>query len=218
MAINTAFSYKSGKTFLHRCPAWIKILLIPLISIGVFKLPFVFAAGLFICQFILACFIRISLRDQLKDLQAVLYYALILLFARLVASGFSADFFEGLMPTLILLLKLFCLMQTASLVFKTSTSLELREGLEKMELAVRRLFRLKACAPLAQSLALFLCFIPMVSKNWAQAKAAWYARGGKKSIRMLLVLLPVLFSVGMKQAWNSARALTARSLVGRIPG
>ena len=80
-------------------------------------------------------------------------------------------------------------MQTACLVLKTSTSLQIRQALEK--------------APFGQVLTLFICFIPQVSKNWEQIKKAWYARGGKKS-------LPVLFSVGMKEAYNTSRALLAR--------
>ena len=49
-----------------------------------------------------------------------------------------------------------------------------------------------------------------VSKNWQQTTRAWKARGGRKSLRMFAVLLPVFFSVGMKQAYNSARAISAR--------
>jgi len=107
-------------------------------------------------------------------------------------------------------------MQTASLIFKTSTSLQIREGLEVMELAVRRSLHLKPVvdgrpnAPVAQAVSLFICFIPQVSKNWQQAERAWKARGGRKSLRMFAVLLPVFFSVGMKQAYNSARAISAR--------
>ena len=52
----------------------------------------------------------------------------------------------------------------------------------------------------------------MVTKIWAQAQRAWFARGGKKSIKMYLTLLPVLFSVGMKKAWNTSRAIEVRSL------
>ena len=107
-------------------------------------------------------------------------------------------------------------MQTASLVFKTSTSLQIREGLEKIELTIRKVLFLKVKktgaqkAPVAQTLSIFICFIPQVSKNWQQATRAWKARGGKKSLKMLVVLLPVFFSVGMKQAYNSARAISIR--------
>ena len=85
-----------------------------------------------------------------------------------------------------------------------------------MELAVRRALHLKPIvdgrqnAPVAQAVSLFICFIPQVSKNWQQTERAWKARGGKKSLRMFAVLLPVFFSVGMKQAYNTARAISVR--------
>ena len=185
----TAFSYKQGNSFLHRCPALVKILLIPVVSIAVFKLPPAVAIVLVIIQTVLSFALKFSLREQLCDLRAVLYYAVILLII---------DFFTkaDIVQTLLMLVKLLCVMQTASLVFKTSTTLQLRQALSKNILS--------------ETLALFICFIPQVTKNWAQIKKAWFARGGKKSLKMIIVLLPVLFSVGMKQAWNTARALSIR--------
>ncbi|MCR4742928.1 MAG: hypothetical protein K5866_08695 [Treponema sp.] len=50
----------------------------------------------------------------------------------------------------------------------------------------------------------------MVSKIWNQSKKAWLARGGKISIKMYKVLIPLLFSVGMKKAYNMARAISIR--------
>lgn len=237
MTQSTAFSYKPGSSFLHCCPAWIKICLLPLVSILAFKLPFYCAIGFCILQLTLALVLKFTIREQLQDLKAVLYYATFLIFTKLVGSigaGITSGSFTALkfsdIPQLIvaffiseattwaLLLRLLCVMQTASLIFKTSTSLQIREGLEKMELAVRRTISRvvgkhpssQRHAPIAQAVSLFICFIPQVSKNWQQAERAWKARGGRKSLRMFLVLLPVFFSVGMKQAYNSARAISAR--------
>ena len=211
----TAFSYKQGNSFLHKCPAWIKILFLPAVSIAVFMLPWQVSLVIIIIQTITGFCLRFTLREQLCDLRAVLYYAAFLIFAKLVGGLFSSalnkDFLVDFLPTVFLLLKLLCVMQTASIIFKTSTALQIRQGLEKMELAVRKILHLKNRTTISQTLALFICFIPQVSKNWAQTKRAWIARGGKKSLRMLIVLLPVLFSVGMKQAYNSARAIAVRS-------
>ena len=241
MTNDTAFSYKPGSSFLHRCPAWIKILLIPVVSIVVFKLPFYCAAGLCVIQIIIACALRFTIREQLRDLKAVLYYAAFLIFAKVIGSitaGVSAGSLSSISlsdipqltaafliseaATWALLLRLLCVMQTASLIFKTSTSLQIREGLESLELAVRRafgkLFRPRRAestphhAPVAQAVSLFICFIPQVSKNWHQSERAWKARGGRKSLKMFVVLLPVFFSVGMKQAYNTAKAISARQV------
>ena len=221
-----AFSYKAGNSIIHRCPVWIKIFLIPALSVAIFKLPPLFSAILVIFQLILALFLHFSIGEQLKDFRAVLYYAFFLIFARLISAvagyvqaGGTVRLSDFLLDkeSLIMLLKLFCLMQTASILFRTSTTLQLREGLEKMELTLRRPFTSKAnpqtrpSAPVAQTLALFLCFIPQVSKIWQQTVRAWKARGGRTNLRMYITLLPVLFSVGMKQAYNAARAITIRN-------
>ncbi len=208
-------SYKQGTSFLHRCPAWIKILVIPAVSIAAFYLPPAFALSILALQTLVSFVLRFTVREQLADLRPVIYYAVLLFIAKLIGSAavvisggsfYWKDFIISEKETWLLLLKLFCVMQSASLVFKTSTSLQIREGLEKIEIAITR----KKKAPVAQTLSIFICFIPQVSKNWQQATRAWKARGGKKSLKMLVVLLPVFFSVGMKQAYNSARAISIR--------
>ena len=233
--METAFSYKQGSSFLHRCPAWVKILILPLISLSIFYLPPYFALALIALQTLVSFLLHFTVREQARDLKAVFYYAVFLIFVKIIGSlaaaisaGNLASFELAALPqiflsflisekdTWLLLLKLFCLIQTASLIFKTSTSLQIREGLESMELVIRKTFHIKPLvngrpnAPIAQAVSLFICFIPQVSKNWQQAEHAWKSRGGRKSLRMFMVLLPVFFSVGMKQAYNSARAISVR--------
>ena len=206
----SAFQYKYGNSFLHRCPAWIKILIIPALNILFFCLPPYFAAGLIVFQTILAFCLHFTFREQLADLRAVLYYACLLVFVKIVAFLFSGDFsnwrlwIAGEKSTLFMLLKLFCVMQSASLVFKTSTSLEIREGVGTIEYAICRK------RVITDGIFLFVSFIPAVSKIWQQSKRAWKARGGKGGVKMYIVLLPVLFSVGMKEAYNKARAVCIR--------
>ena len=184
-------------SFIHRCPAWIKILLVPVISIVFFYVPAVVSAVMIGVFFVIQLVLGFKLREIFGAIQFVLYYAVILII------------FRG-MDVVPMLLRLICMLELAVLVFKTSTSLELRYGFETIELAVRKVFHLKRRTPVANALALFVSFIPLVSQNWKQSKRAWKARGGKNSIKMYVVLLPVFFSVGMKQAYVTARALSAR--------
>jgi len=223
------FSYKNGNSFLHKCKAWQKIVFIPILSILSFYLPIYFSVAVIIFQFCLAFYLKFSLREQVEDFKPVIYYAfllfvmkiLILLSSSFDFQGNSSDFsnFSSSSVNLIfdkdlifMLVKLFCLMQMASIVFKTSTSLELREGIEAIEIFVRKILHLKNECKLTDVIALFINFIPLVSKNWQQSVRAWKARAGKKSIKMYFVLIPVLFSVGMKQAYNASRALSARKM------
>lgn len=113
--------------------------------------------------------------------------------------------------TAIMLLKLFCIMQSASIIFKTSTSLQIREGVASIEIAIRKILPVSKKPTCTTAVSLFVCFIPIVYKNWEQCKRAWFARGGKKSLKMYMTIFPVFFSVGIKQAWNSSRAILIRS-------
>lgn len=204
------FSYKDGSSLLHKCPAWIKILFIPLLNILFLCLPPVFSIGLIFCQFILACCLHFSLKEQFTDLKPVLFYALMVFFMQLllwIFGGFQKTFlevfcWEAQKDSVFLLIKILAVMQSASLLFKTSTSLQMREG-------IARIFGRKSA--FTNSLFMFLNFIPMISKIWEQSKKAWIARGGKNSVKMYVTLLPVLFSVGLKKAWNMARAVSIRS-------
>ena len=217
----SAFQYKAGNSFLHKTPSWIKILIIPLLNILFFILPPPFAISLIVFQTILAFSLHFTIREQLADLRAVIYYAILLLFVKIVTFSFSYIFGDATLPitkdviltflkgekhTLFMLLKLFCVMQSASLVFKTSTSLEIREGVGKIEYAITKK------NVVTDGIFLFISFIPSVSKIWKQSTRAWYARGGKHNVKMYLVLLPVLFSVGMKEAYNKARAVSIRKM------
>ena len=265
--MSTLFSYKSGSSFLHKTPAWCKILFVPVISVLTLCLPPWFTLIIVAVQFVLACVLRFSLREQFCDVRPVFYYAALLYFVKILGitvEMFSPDFadlfsrnaeftknsrlqdffvnakafcswfishftWKSEKETLVMLLKIFCLMQTASLMFKTSTSLQIREGFETMERFVRKIFthkkhtlppqvqaqnqaqtRGQIPTPIATALSMFVNFIPMVAQIWTQSKRAWKARGGKNGIKMYAALFPVLFSVGMKKAWNTARAVQVR--------
>lgn len=193
-----AFSYKPGTSLLHRCPAIVKILLVPLLSIFIFVLPVWFCFGMIALLFVLALALHFTLWEIFIDLKVVFFYALMLAVVKgitLLAGGDTGSWIE----TLFMLSKLLCMMQLTSIFLRTSTSLELRQGFE--------VFGVNA---VTHTLSLFVCFIPLVSKIWRQTEQAWRIRAGKNSIKKYAVLLPVFFSVGMKQAWNMARACLIR--------
>jgi len=198
------FEYKKGNSFLHRCPATFKIIFIPLINIVFLFLPYYFIAALVLLQFLLAFALHFTVKEIYKDLRPVIYYGLLL---------FLLQFnLQNVRETLLILLKLLCIMQSASLTFKTSSPLQIREGVASIESFFCRLIRKKPGYTFTNALSLFIIFIPMLSRVWEEAKKAWLIRGGKKGIKMYSALLPVLFSVGMKKAYNMARAVAIRSI------
>ncbi len=231
------FSYKRGSSFLHKCPSWAKILFIPVVNILFLCLPPYFSLALILLQTIVAFSLRFTPLEQLNDLKPIIYYAILLFFFQIVSilfslgnlnlsetkikdASFAKRFFsifketftwENQKETVFMLLKLFAVMQSASLLFKTSTSLEIRLGIEKIELAIRKFFHLKNKCTFTNAISLFLNFIPMVSRIWNETKVAWINRGGKTNLKMYVTILPVLFSVGMKKAYNEARAIEIRN-------
>lgn len=216
---------------MHKMPVVLKILLIPALNILFFNLPFYFSAVLLVLQFVLCCVLKFTIREQLKDFKPIIYYAFLLYVTTFIAN-FCSQFFDPETirsfssfigaaknsaittftnsSTAIMLLKLFCVIQCATIVFRTSTSLQIREGIGKIEGFIRKHLPVSKKNKVTNMISMFICFIPMVYKNWEQCKRAWFARGGKKSLRMYLTIFPVFFSVGIKQSWNASRAVLVR--------
>ena len=215
------FAYKNGNSFLHKCPAWIKLLFIPAAGILLLLAKWQFVPVAILCLLLLGFMVKISAHEQFCDLKPIFFYAVLLFVFELFMldyksfSAFEASFAEvfswqNQKETVFFLLKLTAVMQCASLLFKTSTSLELREGIFLIETKIRASLHLKNANTFSEMLFMFLNFIPMIAVIWAQLKRAWLARGGKNSIKMYVSLLPVLFFVSMKKAWNMSRAISIR--------
>lgn len=211
---------------MHRLPAWVKILFIPACNVLIFSLPWQVSAVFAAVQLVLFCALRFSFREQCADLTPVIWYGACLYLITFGADVYARAGSEPFLPVLrhaffrmvedtetsVRVLKFFACVQSASLMFKTSTSLELRSGIETIECAVRRYLPCKKEARFAASVALFINFIPAVFQLWHQLKRAWIARGGKNSFRMFLVLIPVLFFVGLKYAFDTTKAVLNRQL------
>ena len=60
-------------------------------------------------------------------------------------------------------------------------------------------------------ISMFINFIPGVFKLWNELKKAWIARGGKTNLKMFLKIFPSLFFLGLKNASDTAKAITART-------
>ena len=215
----SAFTYKAGNSLIHKMPVWVKILLLPVLSIAIFSFPPVFSLAVFLLQIVLSFCLHFTIREQLKDLKPVLYYLILLIFYSFLSSligglssglAFAKIDFRMSSDSIFMLVKLFCLLQAASILYRTSTSLEIREGCEKIEIFICRILHLPCKKSVSNAISLFINFIPMVFSVWNQSKKAWYARQGKKGIKMYITLLPVLFSVCMKKAYNTAKAIQVR--------
>jgi len=204
MGMNAVFRYKTIKGPLHKVPAEIKLLLlIPLSFICMSLPPIWLAAGIILC--IPASFaFGLSLQDQLTDARPAIYYAVLMYFLSAFSNifdNFKAAPFNELAAALIpryeylrITLRLMLVVQISALVFRTTSSLEIRE-------AVR-----------LEIISLFLCFIPEIFKIWAAVNLAWKARGGKEGLLKIRIVVFVLISLCFEKAALKAKAAEARSV------
>jgi len=199
---NSVFKYKTIKGPLHKVPAIIKLLLLLPLSVFCMSLPSLWlGAGILFCVLI-AFICGLSLQDQITDFKPAFFYALLMyalsVFSNLI-DNFSMpvnQFFTVFIPNLEYLritLRLVLIVQISALLFRTTSSLEIRE--------VVRL----------EILSLFLSFIPEIFKIWTSVNTAWKARGGKEGFGKTKTLMFVLISLCFEKAALKANALAARS-------
>ncbi|WP_428770595.1 CbiQ family ECF transporter T component [Treponema sp. HNW] len=198
MDIKPLFSYRSGKSFIHKMPAVVKVILL-------FALP---ATVFFVSP--LYCFIWIGInagaalyagfgiRQQILDLKPLAYYVFFLILVQAVSFIAGSD--TSIRPLIELILKLVCALQITSLFFNTTTSLELKSALEKI-----------LPARIALLFVLFLAFIPMLFSVWARLELSWKARAGKNGVKKLFVLLPVFISLSLFKARSLFYSLQNRN-------
>lgn len=226
---NVFFSYKIGNSIIHKLPSWIKILLFPIYSILIFKMEIKSLIIIFAIQVCLAFSIKFTLKDQFKDLKIIFLYSFLLYISNFISSVSNISFQNieaklfflevkniGILilknkKNYLLLLKLFCTMQFSSIIFRTSSTLQLRNGISIIEDFIKKIFFLKTKKSFSMTIFLFLNFIPLSAKIWNQIKNTYLIRGGKKSPLLIIKLSICFFSVGLKKSYNLAKALYIRS-------
>jgi energy-coupling factor transporter transmembrane protein EcfT len=197
------FKYKTIKGPLHKVPAPVKLILLLPLSIFCMSLaPLYLAAGIAAAA-ITAFLCRFTVREQLTDLKPAFYYAL-LMYVLSVLSNFTGVFAEMphnvlsagvLLPRrefLRIALRLVLIVQISALLFRTTSSLEIRDCIR------------------IEIISLFLSFIPEIFETWKTINLAWKARGGKQELNKIRVTVFILISLSMEKASLKARAAAAR--------
>ena len=229
------FSYRQGVSFVHRIPSWVKILSIPLFNIAMFTVDW--RASLFFIPFFVILFFAVgfSLREQLRDLSPVFYYCSFLYLMNFIVltcslsaasfpsfpAGFSPVRFLGVLKasfletaldpsTMKFSLRFCACVQSCAMMFGTSSSVQIREGIEKIEVFVRRLLPFGKEPMFSLAVSMLVVFIPTVFRIWSRLCLAYRARGGKPSLSMVLVLVPQLFSVGLRTAFETTKSIMNR--------
>jgi biotin transport system permease protein/energy-coupling factor transport system permease protein len=224
MAMNMerqVFKYKTIRGPLHRLPALLNLFRLLPLSVFSLSLPSSgLAAGIaaaaataFLCGF--------TLREQLTDLKPAAFYAALMyglsVFSTLLENTEtrqSAALAAALMPRqefLLVSLRLALVVQLSSLLFRSTSSIELRDALAAIERFIRvKVFHLPLQYKFSGILSLFLCFIPAVFETWTAVNLAWKARAGKSGSRKIKTLVFILITLSLEKAALKAKALAAR--------
>ena len=223
------FRYKTNKGILHSLPAIFKLFMFIIICAFFMSFPPLWLIAGIICTAVLAFFCSFTLREMLTDLKPAAFYAL-LMYALSVFTGLydnwilplpalSAKVLPPRPEFIITSLRLVIIVQLSSLLFRTTSAIELTEALIHMEKLLRKsishLPLLNKCVSLqcrfAQNVSLFLCFIPEIFLTWTMINLAWKARCGRQGIGKIVPIVYLLISLSMEKASLKAKALAARS-------
>ncbi|QTQ11663.1 hypothetical protein HRI96_05265 [Treponema parvum] len=201
------YGYRIGNSFLHKIPAGIKLLAILVWSVCILYAPAAACAAFFLILILFALKAEIPFSLLTADLTPIFYYGILLY----VTSALSKKNFMPSLSDVIFCFRLLTMLMMSSILFRTTTPLELKSALEEIEIFVRKKLRLKPKAEISVMFSYFLLFLPRIFTIWNDISRAYKARGGKNDIKKIFVLFPILISLSIHKAWNTALAAEARS-------
>ena len=227
--VGPVFRYKTINGLLHKLPAMLKLLLFLPLSVICMSLPSPFLAAGIIAAIITASLCMFTFREQLTDFKPAAFYASLMyglsvfsvLFENWGSMPLPALAAAALFPRADFLhtaLRLTLVVQLSALLFRTTSSVEIRETLVNLERRIRLILKRlpllgKKVSPrprFLQNISLFLSFIPEIFEAWATFDLAWKARGGKQGAAKIKTLVFVLITLSFEKAALKARALEAR--------
>lgn len=208
-------SYQKRNSLIHRTPALLKLLALLGIAVALYLTGLKIHGILFAVSLVAVLISSISFKDFLHDLKPVTFYGLFIAVVEVVGAMFYGgnlleSFGDGMWKTnssVLLVSRLVVAMSYTSLFFRTTSNLEIRQTLERVELTVS--FGHSRLS-FSRAFALFLNFLPQLFAIWANLDKAWKARCGKRGIRKILVLLPVFITLSMKKANDTLMSLRNR--------
>ncbi|GHV82850.1 hypothetical protein AGMMS50212_01900 [Spirochaetia bacterium] len=198
----TAFAYKSGKSFLHRMNAGIKLLFLLAISTAAFFDSAVIRAVLSAVLLLCAASAGIAPRSLLNGSKAVFILVVFIMLFRSAGLFPPAFSFQELRTSLFFGWSMIISFCAGSLLFSVTTMTELKEA---ASLGGR-------LPKTALALSLMLSFIPRFFEIWDEMKAAHRARGGRQGLPEITRLLPLAIERMIHAAGETASALQARGL------
>jgi len=222
------FKYKIVKGPLHKLPAMLKLFILLPLSGFCMSISALWLEAVIVILILTAFICGFTLREQLTDLKPAAIYAFLMYDLSVISNLLenfnnmtNADLAAAFIPRedfLKIALSLAVVMQLSALLFRTTSSLEIREGLLTIERFIRSVFsrlpflgkRIPPNPRFAQNITLFLCFIPEIFQTWSSIDLSWKARGGKQGLAKIKTVVFVLISLSFEKAAMKAKALEAR--------
>jgi biotin transport system permease protein/energy-coupling factor transport system permease protein len=214
------------KGSLHKISATMKLFLFLPLCVFCLSLNHIFLIAGIIALSTIAFLCRFTLRDQLADMKpAFFYFCLIYLlsvFTCFTEYWNKLPIYE-LVPKILIpktdflqiTFRLVVIIQLSAFLFRTTSSLEIRDSIRIIE---KRIFSLLPFIGkknhqyfLSESICLFICFIPEIFTTWSSVNLAWKARSGRQGIKKIKTTVFVLISLCMEKAALKAKALEART-------
>ncbi len=208
------FSYRRGDSILHRVNAGVKIILLTVFCLTVFwgaapqtvsealTRPLIIRTSVCLALSVV-CFILAGANWKgLAKLKFVLFPGLLVIAVKIPAWSDNKFYFstDGLAYGIVYTLRFFITSFMAQTVFETTSSVQIKEALH---------------LPLVITLA--INFIPEIFSAWSQIKNAARARNGNKKkgfvrrIQIAYFELETLFSILLKKAEETRKAVLNRS-------
>jgi energy-coupling factor transporter transmembrane protein EcfT len=201
------FAYHYGASPLHRCPAGIKLLCLFLLSGAAFSsIPGLVVSGVLIIAGALVG--RVKMRDLLRGSRPLIVLALFIVIFRCLRFEKPYIVIEELYSGIVSGLCLIVSFAAGALLFAVTTMAELRRSLGKLEMFLSRGKRSR----LSLGISLMLGFIPRFFEIWENANLAWDARAGKRGLRRMVLLIPLVTERMMEAAADTALALEAKGV------
>ncbi|MDR2481170.1 MAG: energy-coupling factor transporter transmembrane protein EcfT [Spirochaetaceae bacterium] len=222
-----AFQYKKGSSLLHHTGAEIKLALLLCFSTAIMFIPqkYIILCGIFffLCAFLCGW----TAGEFIADIKGVLYYSFILysgnFFSAIYQSSTINAFLNMLIPDAVLVVsicRMMVIIQISSLVFRTTTTIEIKDAIYSVEIKLRSAIKKIPCfrhiderVRFGISIALTMSFISQLFECWNRLERAYKARGGKNNVMKIRTLLFALISLSFYAAAQKIKALNARALL-----
>jgi len=206
------FHYKIGNSILHKLPAWIKLLLILVLSILAFFTPIKVFLLIYPSLILLSFFVlNFTISEIISDLKPTIVYTFLLSIATAILMlpniiNHKEIDIKSLQNYIPLLCHLALSLEITAIFYRTTSIAQFKDGFSTIE----RFFTRKQQTPISDTLALTISFIPRISTFWNRIEKAWKARSGKENITKILKLVPRLFQVSMREGYEKSLAIENR--------